>query len=712
MRELICPNCDTRLAPGEVAGGWCETCGKKIPRYVTSGALDVAPRGRPATTDRGPDEGRERHGRGAVAEPPPAAPAAPPRGKVAVGAAPATPRGEPAREALTADGAATAQPRPLRDPLRGFRLFLGWGLLLQLAVLSVPLGELATSDEPFWMVWLLQMLLVLPVTAFVWRVLPNRVTNAFYLRSFRNDRHTWPVRKAAQAALGRGFRLSGIRDPRRRWPPVLRILAFVIFVFRYSTPKFMNLEAGDDWKARLWRSLGDARCALIDLSDLTPFVEEEIHLSYRSLGPERVLFVGDPSRDRDAWKDLVARVLSLPDADRGAIQVVIWEDSAAGRRAFADGVKAFAAGLPAGTAGPRPEAFPLVRSAVLPEGAARAEDWSFWGQTLLGLLLASLLSVIYRTVLSADGWFALYWHYPLLALYAYVLLLALNYLVDCGSNRERALFATSLVLLLAWGGTLVRGGEKVREAADRALSANNLKRIGLALLEYQSDHNAFPEPAIHGENGMPLLSWRVAILPHLGEEENALYVRFRLNEPWDSEHNRKLLKEMPEVYAPPAGRAKGDHTTFYQVFVTPYGPFGNPPGAGAVFEGIPYPGYLYRFRPDKPPLPLTRVPPSRRKGIGWQGIPDGTSSTLLVVEAADPVPWTKPHDLPFLPPRWPPEAGEGPLPQLGGVFESGYHALFCDGAPRFIRRSVSEETLRGLIGRNDGMLIDRGELDR
>jgi hypothetical protein len=30
-------------------------------------------------------------------------------------------------------------------------------------------------------------------------------------------------------------------------------------------------------------------------------------------------------------------------------------------------------------------------------------------------------------------------------------------------------------------------------------------------------------------------------------------------------------------------------------------------------------------------------------------ISDGPSKTLLVVEAADPVPWTKPEDLPYSP---------------------------------------------------------------
>ena len=49
------------------------------------------------------------------------------------------------------------------------------------------------------------------------------------------------------------------------------------------------------------------------------------------------------------------------------------------------------------------------------------------------------------------------------------------------------------------------------------------------------------------ESGRELLSWRVFLLPYLGEE--ALYKQFRLNEPWDSPHNRTLVDKMPAVFA-------------------------------------------------------------------------------------------------------------------------------------------------------------------
>jgi hypothetical protein len=86
-------------------------------------------------------------------------------------------------------------------------------------------------------------------------------------------------------------------------------------------------------------------------------------------------------------------------------------------------------------------------------------------------------------------------------------------------------------------------------------------------------------------------------------------------------------------------------------------------------------------------------------------ITDGTSNTILVVEAKEAVPWTKPEtDLPF-------EAGkpgEQPKPIidiLGGHFRKGFNALLCDGSVRFIRESVSIVVLRALITRDGGEVL-------
>ena len=62
------------------------------------------------------------------------------------------------------------------------------------------------------------------------------------------------------------------------------------------------------------------------------------------------------------------------------------------------------------------------------------------------------------------------------------------------------------------------------QADERAESMNHLKQIGLAVHIYHDAYGTFP-PAYRAENsGRPLLSWRVLILPYLGQE--ALYRHF------------------------------------------------------------------------------------------------------------------------------------------------------------------------------------------
>ena len=92
------------------------------------------------------------------------------------------------------------------------------------------------------------------------------------------------------------------------------------------------------------------------------------------------------------------------------------------------------------------------------------------------------------------------------------------------------------------------------ELARRTQAANDLRQIGVALHGAAAKDGHFPPPAIYDASGKPLLSWRVAILPYLGEEE--LYKQFRLDEPWDSKANRRLEAKMPSVF-----RGRGSATS-------------------------------------------------------------------------------------------------------------------------------------------------------
>src|SRR4051794_23132584 len=73
---------------------------------------------------------------------------------------------------------------------------------------------------------------------------------------------------------------------------------------------------------------------------------------------------------------------------------------------------------------------------------------------------------------------------------------------------------------------------------------------------------------------------------------------------------------------------------------------------------------------------------------------EAASPTLMVVEAARPVPWTKPEDVPY--------DGGKPLPKLGGPFDDGFYAALAEGSVRFIGGKVSPETRRARVGGRAG----------
>ncbi len=197
-------------------------------------------------------------------------------------------------------------------------------------------------------------------------------------------------------------------------------------------------------------------------------------------------------------------------------------------------------------------------------------------------------------------------------------------------------------------------------------SANNLKQIALAFHNYASAYGDVWASDILDKNGKPLLSWRVLLLPFI--EEAALYEKFKLDEPWDSENNKKLIEKMPKIYAPLRVKAKAGET-FYQTFT----------GKNTLFVD------------HKPAFKLTNIP-------------DGTSNTGLVFEAGEPVIWTKPQDLAF--------DEKKSLPKLGGLFDGDFHVAMCDGAVLLLKKKADEKELKNLIMPADGNVTDFDKLKK
>ncbi len=200
----------------------------------------------------------------------------------------------------------------------------------------------------------------------------------------------------------------------------------------------------------------------------------------------------------------------------------------------------------------------------------------------------------------------------------------------------------------------------VRGKAVQSRSANSLKQIGIGIQIYHEGNGGLPPAAIRDKNGKPLLSWRVAILPYM--EQYQLYIQFRLNEPWDSPHNKELLSKMPKIYASPYDEeATREFKTYYRVFT----------GKGTLF-------------PNGGTLTFDQAT-------------DGLDNVVMVVEAGEAVPWTKPDELEYDPNK--------PLPQLGGVLRDSdtFQVVMANGDVRKIKRSVSEQSIRAAIICNDGI---------
>jgi len=252
--------------------------------------------------------------------------------------------------------------------------------------------------------------------------------------------------------------------------------------------------------------------------------------------------------------------------------------------------------------------------------------------------------------------------------------------------------------------------------ATWARHVGNLKRIGLALYNYHDALVHFPPAAITGKDGKPLLSWRVAILPYLvdydSRPQDDLFKVFRLDEPWNSPHNKALLERMPAVFASSGGRSGQPFTTAYRGFVSP----GGKQTAKMTPAEALYKTLAGKAEPDGPMVaemtgkaeiqsPTRALTVFREnRGVFVAEITDGASNTLMVVEAAEAVPWTKPDDLPF--------SQNGRLPRLGGSMQGGFAALFASGVVRFLDRRFDERLLRCLITANGGEVLSTDELPR
>ena len=211
--------------------------------------------------------------------------------------------------------------------------------------------------------------------------------------------------------------------------------------------------------------------------------------------------------------------------------------------------------------------------------------------------------------------------------------------------------------------------QAAREAARRNDTLANLRDFSVAMQNYHDTKGKFPAHANYSEDGKPLLSWRVHLLPYM--EEQPLHREFRLDEPWDSEHNKQLIAKMPDILqssGSPLNQADGK-----TLFVAPI-------GEGFVMDGT-------------------------KDGVGIRQLTDGTSRTIYIVEA-DPdkaVIWTKPDDLQV--------DLENPTAGLGKLRAGIFIAAFADGHAAQVSTALDPATIKALFTRNGREVIQIEDLN-
>lgn len=216
----------------------------------------------------------------------------------------------------------------------------------------------------------------------------------------------------------------------------------------------------------------------------------------------------------------------------------------------------------------------------------------------------------------------------------------------------RGAFACSLLMaMLGTGGWYYE--HTVKPARHRAMCKSHLKQLLTALHSYHDLHDCFPPAYTLGKDDERWHSWRVLILPQLGERE--LFAAYRFDEPWNGPHNSKLSRRMPAVFGFP----------------------GESPAKFLAVTGrnTAWPEYL-----------SSRI----REFTG------GTSNGIMLVESADSdVNWLEPRHIPF---RQAMKRRVAPAPpRLNGRYAVTTIGM-ADGTTRTVYKVLTTKTLAELLG--------------
>ena len=196
---------------------------------------------------------------------------------------------------------------------------------------------------------------------------------------------------------------------------------------------------------------------------------------------------------------------------------------------------------------------------------------------------------------------------------------------------------------------------------NRATTTSRLESIGLALRQYHDDYGSFPPAVLLGTEGTPWHSWRILLLPYLGQSE--LSRKYRMDEPWNGPSNRMLIAECPEVFQLPTSEVRVGHANASVI----------------VGRRTAWPAHY---------------PMSARE------FERGVSNTIFIVEAPGTHEWTNPRDM---------TAREFLRLFHSKTEGADQTVLLGDGSVRRLSQQIDRDILLGLLTPRGPTLTFRGE---
>lgn len=214
--------------------------------------------------------------------------------------------------------------QPLLDPT-----VVAWRFLVVQALIGgVPIvTRLFTSAKIQPLDILTLVAFACPLIAYSLLLQARSGSMVFFLRAFRSDLDSLRLRSALRAVLGPAHHLTGIRPPREHGFLPVRLVFTLRDGFRSLGSPFFELEADEsNWMVRLLASYRDGRFVFIDLRDLTPFVEDEIRLSYLTFGLARCVFITDPKLQHEEACSIVSAIVGDSAMDPNYLMLLPYSD--------------------------------------------------------------------------------------------------------------------------------------------------------------------------------------------------------------------------------------------------------------------------------------------------------------------------------------------------------------------------------------------------